>query len=328
MAGAMSLRLIRPGGREVVDITHLYQVITWAGTVKQTCRELTVGLAVPKDGSITPPPLEEGAVLVLSQGSEALFTGPLVDATTTTQSAVVDLYGLDNGRFLTGNKGWYQFSSTTPEAAARTMCQDFEIPVEQLATAGVGITRKFSGVALDRIIKTMYNLAGNQNGKQYLIRFTGDGRLAVVERPTTASLTIRETMGVTNTWSISNLQNSVAIYTSEGQLVRRIQDKESIQRNGRLEHVIIQRDGEDASAEAKAWLEEYGLQQKLTVETLGDTRLRTGDGVLLRDTGSGVSGLFWIDADTHTWKNGQYYTKLTLNFRRLADDTEVGTEVS
>ena len=97
--------------------------------------------------------------------------------------------------------------------------------------------------------------------------------------------------------------------------------------NGRLEYVITQRDGEDAGAEAKAWLEDHGLQQTVTVETLGDPRLITGAAVRLRDTGSGVSGLFWIDADTHSWKNGVYTTKVTLNFRNLMNDSVSGREV-
>ena len=180
---------------------------------------------------------------------------------------------------------------------------------------------------MDRILRTLYNLAGGRNGKRYLIRFTGDGKLEVVEKPNSASLTIASTMGVTNTWDITNLQNSVAIYTSQGSLVRRVEDGASIGRNGRLEHVLTQRDGEDAGGEAQAWLEDHGLTQKLTVETLGDPRLITGSAVLLKDTGSGVSGLFWVDTDTHTWKNKQYFTKVTLNFRNIVDDTLTGSEV-
>lgn len=63
------------------------------------------------------------------------------------------------------------------------------------------------------------------------------------------------------------------------------------------------------------------------METLGDPRLIAGEAVRLRDTGSGVSGLFWIDADAHTWKNGQYFCKLTLNFRNLLDETSAGSEI-
>ena len=49
--------------------------------------------------------------------------------------------------------------------------------------------------------------------------------------------------------------------------------------------------------------------------------------MILRDTGSGVSGIFWIDADTHTWKNNSYYTKLTLNCRNVAATASTGSEI-
>ena len=321
------LLLTAPGGGSVRDVTELVQTATWSGDVGQTCRELSASLAVPRDGSVEPPALEEGSVLTLRQGGQPLFTGPLIKPTTSSQDSLVDLSALDNGRFLVGNEGWYKFSATPPETAAATLARDFGIPVAALARTGVRVSRKFPGVVLDEIVRTMYSLAAEQNGRRYLVRFTGDGRLEVVEKPSDASLTIASTMAVTNTWDITNLQNSVAIYTDTGALVRRVQDAASMGRNGRLEHVIIQRDGEDAGKEAQAWLEDNGLRQNLTVETLGDIRLITGQAVQLRDTGSGVKGLFWIDSDTHTWKNGQYFTKLTLNFRNIVDDSTAGTEV-
>ena len=68
----------------------------------------------------------------------------------------------------------------------------------------------------------------------------------------------------------------------------------------------------------RAWLEDNGLQQNLTVEVLDPPLdLITGAAVILRDTGSGMSGLFWVDGDTHTWKNGQHFGKFKLNFRNL-----------
>lgn len=321
------LLLTAPGGTSTRDVTELVQSMTWSGSVKQTARELSTSLAVPRDGSVELPALEEGTVLTLRMGGAPVFTGPLLSPTTDSQSAVVDLSALDNGRFLVGNEGWYKFTSVTPEAAVRAMAGDFGIPIGTLASAGVPVSRKFAGIALDQIVQTMYNLAGDQNGKRYLVRFNGAGSLEVVEKPTTANLTIASTMGVTNTWDISNLQNSVAIYTDTGTLIRREQDVASIQKNGRLEHVLIQRDGEDAGAEAKAWLQDHGLQQTLTVQVLGEPRLITGNAVILRDTGAGASGLFWIDSDTHTWKNGQYFTKVTLNFRNLTDSTAAGSEI-
>lgn len=324
---AYELSLIAPGGGSVRDITQLVQNLTWSGSVDQVARELSCTLAVPRDGSVTPPALEEGASLLFRVDGADRFVGPLLSVTTSSQSALVELTALDRGRFLVGNEGWYKFTGATPETAVRTLAGDYGIPTGAIAATGISIRRKFPGVVLDKILRTMYALAGEQTGKRYLIRFTGGGALEVVERPTAASFSIRSTMEVTNTWDITNLQNSVAIRTDTGTLVRRVDDGASVSRNGRLEHVLTQREGEDGGKEAQAWLEDHGLQQNLTVETLGDLRLISGDAVVLKDTGSGASGLFWIDADTHTWKNRQHYTKVTLNFRNLMDETSAGSEL-
>ena len=240
------LLLTAPSGGETRDFAQLVQTMSWSGSVRQTARELSATLAVPRDGSVTPPALREGAYLTLRRAGETVFTGPLLTATTSSQDSLVDLSALDRGRFLVGNEGWYSFSGITPETAAAAIARDYGIPVAALAAAGVSVSRKFPGVALDKIIRTLYGLAGEQNGKRYLVRFTGGGALEVVEKPTSASLSIASTMAVTNTWDITNLQNSVAIRTQEGALVRRVEDADSVALNGRLEHVITQRDGEDA----------------------------------------------------------------------------------
>ena len=96
---------------------------------------------------------------------------------------------------------------------------------------------------------------------------------------------------------------------------------------GQFQHILTQRDGEDVGAEAQAYLEDNGLQQTMTVECLGDPELISGSAVLLRANTTGVTGLCWIDSDTHTWKNGQYFCRLSLNFRSLTNEVEAGQEV-
>lgn len=316
---AYHLILTPPGGGESQDMTALVQSVTWQGDIRQTARELSASLAVPRDGSVEIPNLEEGAWLTMQVKDMPLFFGALLQCTTNSQSVVVNVSALDRGRFFVGNRGWYKFTETTPEAAATLICGDFGIPVGKLAATGVSLTQNFPGTSsLDKIIRTLYTMAGEQNGKRYVLRFTGEGALEVVEKPTAATLEIVQTMGVTNTWDIADLCTGVAIYTDDGTLVRRVEDSASQALNGRLEHVITQRSGEDAGAEAQAWLEDNGLQQSLTVEVLSPPlELISGAAVILRDTGSGVSGLFWVDQDTHTWKNGQHFGKFRLNFRNL-----------
>lgn len=308
-----------PNGGESRDTTQLVQSITWTGDIRQTARELRAALVVPRDGSVETPPLEEGAWLTLEAEEQIRFFGPLIQCTTSSQSFVVNVSALDRGRYLAGNQGFYKFVDVTPEAATAQICGDFGIPTASLASTGIKLTQDFPGTStLDQIIRKLYTMAGERNGKRYLIRFTGSGSLEVVEKPTTATLEIAQTMGITNTWNIEKLNNRAAIYTDDGALVRNVEDSTSMALNGLLSHVIVQRDGEDAGAQAQAWLEDNGLQQNLTVEVPNPPLdLITGAAVSLRDTGSGVSGLFWVDSDTHTWKNGQHFGKFTLNFRNL-----------
>lgn len=300
-AFAYHLFVTGPGGGESRDVTELVQTVTWTGDIRQTARELSAALALPRDGGAEIPPLEEGAWLTMQAESRTLFFGPLVQCTTNSQSVVVSLSALDRGRFLAGNQGFYKFRDTTPEAAAAAICADFGIPTASLAATGIPLSQNFPGTStLDQIIRKLYAMAGDQNGKRYQLRFTGEGFLEVVEKPDTAGMEIAQTMGVVNTWNIEKLNNRVAIYTDDGALVRYVDDSGSIGLNGQLSHVIVQRSGEDAGAEARAWLEDNGLRQTLTVEVLNPPLgLMAGSAVLLRDTGSGVSGLFWVDADTH-----------------------------
>lgn len=322
------LHLAAPGGETLRDVTRLAQSVTWSGSLRQTARQLAVRLAVPRDGSVEPPALAEGAALILHGEGGPLFTGQLVTATAGTQSPVASLSALDGGRFLVGNEGWYRFDGVTAEGAAATVAADFGIQTGRLAGTGAALRRKFSGVALDKIITAMYTLAGERTGRRYLLRFSGAGAMEVVEKAETASLEIARTMGVSNSWSVSSLCNGVAIYTKEGKLVRKVEDGASQALNGRLEHAITQRNGEDAGPEARAWLEDHGLQQNLTVEVLDPpVSLVTGEAVVLRDTGSGVSGLFWVDGDTHTWQGGVHTGKFKLNFRNLMNSGSAGQEL-
>ena len=129
------------------------------------------------------------------------------------------------------------------------------------------------------------------------------------------------------TEDISKLRNTVGIYSQTGARVRTVSDAESAALYGQFLHILTQRDGEDAGAEAQAYLEDNGLQQTMTVECLGDPELISGSAVLLRANSTGVTGLCWIDSDTHTWKNGQYFCRLALNFRSITNEVEAGREL-
>ena len=94
-----------------------------------------------------------------------------------------------------------------------------------------------------------------------------------------------------------------------------------------METHITQQDHSDATDEANRLLEDGTQQRTVTVHVLGDLSLITGETVVVRENKTGLTGIFWIDADVHTWMNNGYTATLTLNCRNVAATASAGSEI-
>jgi hypothetical protein len=160
---------------------------------------------------------------------------------------------------------------------------------------------------------------------------TPSGLLVKEKSQSQSSLNLRPKSNLvtaTTTESILNMCNSVAIYDENGTLVNTVSDQSAINLYGTMQQHITQKDGEDATATAQAALEDGAMEQTVSVQVLGNTSLITGETVYAQEDSTGLSGLFWIDADSHTWKRGQYLTKLTLNCRSVMTKATSGSELT
>lgn len=316
----------RDQGGTVRDLTNLVQTLNWSGDSRQITRMLDGTLAISPELSGTLPEL--GDTLSLYADGALCFTGTLVKRSRGSMQSSLAITALDGGWRLAQNSGFYTFRSVSAKTAAQTLCRDFGIPVGSLAEGGGTYSRKFSGVSLDKILAVMYTFAGEDTGKRYLPRFTAAGLLEVVEKPETVSLTIaprQNSMGVEISEDISKMSTQVAIYSDDGKLLRTVQGEAIAGLS--LQHILTQRKGKDVGKEATAYLEDHGLEQQIKIDCLGDTRLITGNAVLLQENRSGAQGLCWIESDTHTFKNNQYLCRLTVNFRNLMNEQTGGSEV-
>ena len=116
------------------------------------------------------------------------------------------------------------------------------------------------------------------------------------------------------------------IVDSEGNFLRSVSDDAAVTRYGLLADVLTQRDGEDATAEARDILAENGVERTASVSCLGHTKLITGNTVWIHEPYTGLANTCWIDADKHVWQNGVYATSLTLNFKNEMRESESGSE--
>lgn len=315
-------------GETTRDISGLYTVVTWSGDKSTPVRQLEFDM-VYIEGSGLPVP-EIGDLVTLADGN-VLFEGIVLRRTAGSEDSTLSCTCFDKGVYLKSNDGTYKFPTTAPEEITRQVCTDRGIPVASLPVTGVGVSRKFAGVSLLQIIQTVWTLCSEINGKRYAIRWTPAGLLVKERTVSEENLVLKaysNLMDATTVEDATNVTNSVAIYDKIGVLVTRLGDEKAQQLIGVMERHLTQSDASDAYGTAQAALEDGQISRITTVNVLGDTSLLSGETVVVRENKTGLRGIFWIEADVHSWKRGNYYTKLTLNCRNVVSKVKAGSELS
>lgn len=312
------------------DYTQRHTHVSISGKRSVCARTLTVPLVVAEsDRNFSTPDIPRHAPLAwYDDAGTCLFLGVVVQIKRDSAGLLFTVKAMDYGYYLANNYGWYAFSCT-PEAAVQQLANDFGIETGDIAQTGITVTRKFGGsggAALHKIIDTMYWKASEQNGKRYHIRFW-ERKLCVVEKPQTSDVVLAPKVNImrsSHVVDVSNYCNTVEIRDETGAPIRTMGGAEPLA--GMLSRPVPQKNGADGASSAETILEDGQGQQTVSVECLGDARLVTGNAVLVHETTSGISGLFWVDSDVHTWKDGQYTAALDLNFRNLMNETSAGSE--
>ena len=325
----MTLYLTKSAGTR--DITTLLTMWTWSGDKATISRQLSGTVAYIENSQLPVP--EIGDLVTMLEGTEKKFVGIILQRSLGSEDSTMDFTAFDYGYYLQRNDGTYKFTGASPEEMTRLVCGDRSIPVAQLPSTGLQLWRKFAGVKLNQLITTVWTLASEKNGKTYALRYTPAGLLVKERSVSQSSLVLKASsnlMDATTKEDASQMVNSVAIYDSNGNFLRRIGDSDAQKLCGVMEQHITQSEGKEADADATARkaLEDGRQKRTVTVNVLGDTALLTGETVEVREAKTGLTGIFWIDADIHTWKNKNYYSKLTLNCRNVMATANAGSEVT
>ena len=169
--------------------------------------------------------------------------------------------------------------------------------------------------------------ASEQDCQKSCNGYTPAGLLVKERTVSAASLVLKAAgnlMDATTTEDATSVVNSVAIYDKNGNFLRRLGDAASQELVGVMEAHVTQGEGSDVTDQANRLLEDGKQQRTVTVHVLGDLSLITGETVVVQEHKTGLEGIFWIDADVHTWKNHNYDTMLTLNCRNVATTASAG----
>lgn len=313
------------------DVTGLATTVRWSGDYKQAARSLDISLvSSPADETIPVADCPVGSAVLMRENKEDLFDGFVVTRGKSTDSNTLTLNCYDRGWYLKRNRVLKKYSGITPEDITAKLATEFGFEAGNLAATGVAVSRNFltGNSTLYDIVATAYTLASQSTGKKYHIGFRGKKLYVAVKEPNERTLIIQgrsNLIAASTTESSKDVVTTVQVYDKNDNLARTLEDAERRKLYGRLQEVVKQTDKDDKAAEAQRKLDDGDVEQKITVDCLGNTANVSGGCVVVKEPYTGLYGLFWIDSDTHEWKRGQYYNQLVLNYNRLMDEKEAGT---
>lgn len=308
-----------------IDITNYLKNITWRGSKSEASRSIEINLInTVLDASIPDIYIKNGSILKLFEDTgELLFKGYVFKNERASQSSSVSVIAYDPLIYFLKSVGTYNIKNKTAEEVAKMLCNDFEVPIGTFAQTGIKQSFLANRRGIYDILATAYTTASKKNGKKYM-PLIKDGKLNVIEIGTlVAGFELSDEINIIDsgyTESVENMVNRVRIYNDKDTQTGVVENAEWIKKYGVLQDIYVTQKDKDTQTEAKALLTD--VEKTITVEAIGNIRCITGNAVKVKDKATGLTGLFYIDSDTHTWSNGQHIMKLKLNFKNIMDEKE------
>ncbi len=323
----MKLTVLSDGS--LYDISQMVESVSLSGDLKSCCRTLNFEIIMsPSDKELPYVFIAVGSVVDLYENDANIFHGLVFTKSKSTDDTTMRVTAFDFGYFMKNSYATYRFDGETADAITKQVCTRFGVPIWSLAAPAVPIKRRFNHQPIFKIVDTAYTISAEKTKKKYIMRFRG-AALQVLERKMTADIVVKPEVNLqsaTYAQSSQGMINHVAIVDEDGKTIDLVMDLDAIRTYGMVHREVRQEKDRDVTAEAQALLEDNKLQNTCSVTILGDSRLMTGDTILLQEPYTGQFGVFWIDADTHTWKKNLYTTKLTLSYQAEMREGQAGQE--
>lgn len=311
------------------DITSYVSSLSWGGSRSEVARKLELKVVnAPLDKNITPLIIDLADLVYLFEddGKTEIFRGFVIEREANSTQGVVTYVAYDLLFYTLKSKATYNFSSKTAETIAKMVCDDMEIPVGSLATTGLTQKLIVQNVSIYEIIMQAYTQAYQQNNKQYHVT-AKKGLLNVEEMgKIVCDIELTEDSNITSSQyneTITNMVNKVRIYDGEGNQIDVVQNDEDVKKYGVFQQVYTKEEGKDPNTTAKSMFN--GVEKTFTLTCVNNNGAVTGAGAVVRDSSTGLSGLVWIDADTHTWTNGVATMSLTVTLKQMMDTKDTSS---
>lgn len=312
---------------EKIDITNLLINVTWSGDYKSCARKLEFSLiSSPMDKNIPKVDIPIMSIISFYEDDNELFRGFVYEREKSSDNAMSFLC-YDYCAKLNDIKVSKNIKNQTASTIYNNFLTEYGLNKGDIIQANTGVTKVFLGVTAYDMIMTAYTEEAKNTGKKYMLYSRGNKFYASEKGIVKLKLSFEEGKNILSSSfkeSVSNMVNKVLIVDENGNKVSEVKNEEWHKAYGLFQDVYKQQEGKDSNAEAKAMLKD--IEQTCSLTGFGDTTCITGYGVQVKDTHTGLVGLFYIDSDTHTWEGGNYTIDLELNFKNIMNEVSVGED--
>ena len=312
---------------EKIDITNLLINVTWSGDYKSCARKLEFSLiSSPMDKNIPKIDIPLMSIISFYEDDKELFRGFVYEREKSSDNSM-NFLCYDYCAKLNDIKVSYNIKNETASSIYNKFLTEYKLNKGDVAQANAKIKKVFLGTTAYDMIMTAYTEEAKKTGKKYMVYTKGDKFYSSEKGNVKLSLSFEEGKNILSSnfkESVSNMVNKVLIVDDNGNKVSEVKNDEWLKTYGLFQEVYKKEENKDSNTEAKTLLN--GIEQTCSLSGFGDTTCITGYGVQVKDTHTGLVGLFYIDSDTHTWEGGNYTIDLELNFKNIMNEVATGQD--
>lgn len=313
------------------DITDAITSLTWEGDYKSPSRTLNFSIVQPLGDKdvIKNIGLNEGSTVCFYVDKVEKFRGNVIDLSKNSSDNTVEIVAKDMGLSLGKDKISKNYHDKKAEDIAKEILSEKKYKIGSLAKAPTKVTKVYKGKSIYETIMDVYTRQAKQDKKKYMMVVDLD-KVSVIEKGKThLSIAFSEKENIiesTYSISIEDMVNRVEVIGKNGEKISEQVNKDiyNIYRHY-ITETIEQNEGKPPTKEE---IESTfkGPEKTCSLNGIGNITCVSGTKVSVKDEYTGLVGIFYVDADEHSWQGGKYEISLTLNFENIMDEKEVGED--
>ncbi|WP_445819698.1 C40 family peptidase [Clostridioides difficile] len=312
----------------IYDITDIVEKVTWSGDYKSPSRTLEFSIVQSaSDINFQQINIPIASTVCFYVNDKEIFRGMIINRSKDSSNNSISFVSKDMGFLLTQSEVSYNFKDKLVEDIAKQVFNDNKLAIGNIPKTNVKYTKMFIGVTGYDTIMSAYTEASKTTKKKYMIEANIDKFNVIEKGIITLNVMFEEGSNLINTSfseSMENVKNKVLVVDQYGNKISEKVDDKIFKDVGVIMQKVIQQQ-ENSTVDIES--EFKGIEQTCNLKGYGDVSCITGRGVKVKDSYTGLVGLFYIDTDKHNWdSNGNYEIDLDLNFQNIMDEKTAGQD--